>query len=322
MATTATHAPIEQRTWAEVAALLAADRLAEECAPAVVIGPAGEPGAPLDLGSTPCIVIGRHVADAARNVDVIAEDDDSLAAILGTIDQSPLAAAALAVLLRGQPLCGIDEGLATESAVYSTLQAGPEFRAWRSGQTPHPVPDPGQPVLAERSGSYLVVTLNRPHRHNAVTRSLRDELVEALAVALVDDTIERIVLRGAGSSFCSGGDLDEFGEFPDPATAHVVRLTRSPARVIARIGMRTTTHLHGACIGAGIEWAAFTGRVVAAPDARIALPEVGFGLVPGAGGTVSLPRRIGAQRTAWLALTRRTIDAHTALSWGLVDEIA
>jgi enoyl-CoA hydratase/carnithine racemase len=61
---------------------------------------------------------------------------------------------------------------------------------------------------------------------------------------------------------------------------------------------------------------------VAREDARFSLPEVGMGLVPGAGGTVSLPRRIGRQRTAQLALTRRAIGAERALAWGLVDEIA
>jgi enoyl-CoA hydratase/carnithine racemase len=61
--------------------------------------------------------------------------------------------------------------------------------------------------------------------------------------------------------------------------------------------------------------------VTAAPDAYFQLPEVGMGLVPGAGGSVSLPRRIGRQRTARLALGGERIDAETALAWGLVDEI-
>jgi enoyl-CoA hydratase/carnithine racemase len=80
-------------------------------------------------------------------------------------------------------------------------------------------------------------------------------------------------------------------------------------------------HLHGACVGSGIELPAFAGRVLAAPDTTIALPEVGLGLLPGAGGTVSLPRRIGRHRTALLALARPSIDASTALAWGLVDEL-
>ena len=68
--------------------------------------------------------------------------------------------------------------------------------------------------------------------------------------------------------------------------------------------------------------AAFARHVVADPATRIALPEIALGLIPGAGGTVSLTRRCGRQRTAALALTGREIDAQTALAWGLVDEVA
>jgi enoyl-CoA hydratase/carnithine racemase len=80
--------------------------------------------------------------------------------------------------------------------------------------------------------------------------------------------------------------------------------------------------LHGACVGAGIELPAYAHRVVAAPDTRILLPEVAMGLIPGAGGTVSIPRRIGRWRTLFLALSGDAVDAATALSWGLVDAIA
>ena len=82
-----------------------------------------------------------------------------------------------------------------------------------------------------------------------------------------------------------------------------------------------TARVHDPSVGSGVELAAFAGRVVAAPDATFALPEVAMGLVPGAGGTVSIPARIGRHRTAWLALTGEALDAATALRWGLVDEI-
>ena len=80
-------------------------------------------------------------------------------------------------------------------------------------------------------------------------------------------------------------------------------------------------HVHGACLGAGVELAAFAGRVVARREASFGLPEVPLGLVPGAGGTASLPPRIGRQRTAQLALTATPIDTALAIEWGLVDEI-
>jgi enoyl-CoA hydratase/carnithine racemase len=74
-------------------------------------------------------------------------------------------------------------------------------------------------------------------------------------------------------------------------------------------------------VGAGIELPAFVGRIVAAPGTAFRLPEIGMGLIPGAGGTVSIPRRIGRWRTLWLALTGDALDVPTALSWGLIDAI-
>jgi enoyl-CoA hydratase/carnithine racemase len=177
-------------------------------------------------------------------------------------------------------------------------------------------------VAVQRDGATLRVTLTRPRRLNALDAQMRDELVEALTVAAADPTITRVELRGEGRAFCAGGDLDEFGARSDPATAHLIRLQRSVARALSRLNKDTVTYLHGACVGSGIELAAFTDTVVAESDTLISLPEIGLGLVPGAGGTVSLPRRIGRLRTAWLAFSGRTIDAVTAQAWGLVDVIA
>jgi len=176
-------------------------------------------------------------------------------------------------------------------------------------------------VLAERDGGRLALTFNRPGVHNAYNAASRDALCAALEVAAGDDSIEEIHIYGRGRSFCSGGDLSEFGSRRDPATAHLIRTGRSAARLLAEMSGRVTAHLHGACIGAGIELPAFVGRVLADPDTRIQLPEIALGLIPGAGGTVSLPRRIGRPRTAWLGLTGRRIDARTALAWGLVDAV-
>ena len=80
-------------------------------------------------------------------------------------------------------------------------------------------------------------------------------------------------------------------------------------------------HVHGTCVGAGVELPAFAARVVADPETTFRLPEVGMGLIPGAGGTVSITRRIGRQQTACLALLGEAIDATEALALGLVDEI-
>jgi len=243
--------------------------------------------------------------------------------MVATVTDFPTSSTALALLLRGGSVRSVAEGLVAESAVYSTLQAGPEFAAWRAA-APVRAPsdrDDAPRVVVTRHDATLVVTLHRPDRLNALDARMRDELLDALSVAGADPALTRIELRGEGRSFCAGGDLNEFGRRSDPATAHVIRLQRSVARVLHELSARTTAYVHGPCAGSGIELAACCGTVVADPDTTMSLPEVRLGLIPGAGGTASLPRRIGRQRTAWLALTGRAIDAATALEWGLVDAL-
>ena len=279
------------------------------------------------LASLPFVVITHGTVSPAWAAlsDVVADaGDGSLDDIVATVTAYPLSATALVLLLRGGSTRSVGQGLVAESAAYSTLQAGPEFAAWRSAapvRAPTSSDDAPRVVVARHAGT-LVVTMSRPDRLNALDARMRDELLDALSVAGADPGLTRIELRGAGRSFCAGGDLNEFGRRSDPATAHVIRLQRSVGRVVHELSARTTAYVHGPCAGSGIELAAFCATVVADPDTTISLPEVRLGLIPGAGGTVSLPRRIGRQRTAWLALTARSIDAGTALEWGLVDALA
>jgi enoyl-CoA hydratase/carnithine racemase len=281
------------------------------------------------LAELPAVSVGvarSRVAPAARALagalDVVAESEAELAAIVATCERAPLAALVVAQLLRRSRQRSVADGLLAESLAYSTLQAGPEFAAWcagRSAKAREPLREPA--VRVTREGPVLALQLDRPSKRNAFSAEMRDALCEALALVIHDESITRVTLSGAGPSFCSGGDLDEFGSLPDPATAHAIRSTRSPAALLARVGARVEARVHGACVGAGVELPAFCRRVVAARDSFFQLPEVGMGLVPGAGGTVSLPRRIGRQRSAWLALTGQRLDAEQALAWGLVDEI-
>lgn len=256
--------------------------------------------------------------------DVVLQDRAELDPLLSGFAKTPISALAFVQLLRSSPCASTYAGLVAESFVYSTLQSGSEFRDWlarRPRRPPTASPDQGPACRLERDRARLEITLARPTRHNAFSRAMRDAFVEALQLALADSSIAEVVLRGEGDSFCSGGDLDEFGSLSNPAEAHAIRTTRSPALLITRLAGRIRAELHGACLGAGIELPAFTDRVVATEDAFFQLPEVQFGLVPGAGGTVSLPRRIGRQKTAWLGLSGSRIDARTALAWGLVDEV-
>jgi enoyl-CoA hydratase/carnithine racemase len=271
------------------------------------------------LGSSPAPGAGA----LAEALDVVVRGDAERAAVAERVARCPLAALALVQLLRGSLAHDVAHGLLAESLAYATLQAGPEFAAWRSARRPRKRPPSAEPALrVRREGELLELELNRPEKRNALSAEMRDALCEGLALAIQDASVRRIVLRGAGPSFCSGGDLDEFGTLPDPATAHAIRSTRSPAALLAQVAGRAEAHVHGACVGAGAELPAFCARVVAEPSAFFELPELGLGLVPGAGGTVSLTRRIGRQRTAWLALTGVRLPAEEARAFGLVDEIA
>ena len=255
--------------------------------------------------------------------DAVVASRADLEVVADTVYAQPLASQAFAQLLRLSAGRSVHEGLVAESLVYATLQAGPEFAAWlsrRGAPKPRP-PSSGPAVRVERGGDRLELWLNRPEKRNAFSAEMRDALCEALSVAVIDTSISRVRLCGEGAAFCSGGDLDEFGTLPDPATAHAIRSTRHPARWLHDLGARVECVVHGACVGAGIELPAFAPHVVARPDTRIRLPELSMGLVPGAGGTVSLPLRVGRQRTAWLGLSGIELGVDDALDWGLVDAI-
>jgi hypothetical protein len=253
-------------------------------------------------------------------------DDDvaaGLAEMAAAVAAAPRAAVTLDGVLRLTQQLPVWEGLIAESTAYSMLLAGPEFAAWlAAARRPAPPPQDDEPVLvALEPGPVLHLQLNRPQRRNAFGRAVRDALVDGLAIALADDSLP-VLLSGIGPAFCSGGDLAEFGTAPDPATAHRIRVSRSVGWLLHQLADRTTVQVHGACVGAGIELPSFTRRVIAAPGTGFRLPELGMGLIPGAGGTVSITKRIGRWRTAWWALTCRPLTESTALRWGLIDEVA
>lgn len=273
---------------------------------------------PVVVAAAPHVAVG----EARDLVDLELADGRDLDLLVRAVTHTPLAAQSAAVLLRrGAGASSVDDGLHVESAVFAALQAGPEHARWLAGRRARERPAGAGPrVGVERSGATLRITLTRPEVRNALDAPMRDQLLEALAIAEAEPSLA-VELRGDGPVFCSGGDLDEFGSLADPASAHLIRMRRSAAAVLHRLARRTTAFVHGDNAGSGVELMAFAGRVVAHPDATFALPELAMGLVPGAGGTVSVARRIGRHRTARLVLLGERIDAPTARSWNLVDEI-
>ncbi len=291
------------------------------------------------LSRQPCPIIGIGTSQTRAEdpwheyYDVWVDDLSEAETLLRNIRHAPNAATVLVQTLRLTSRLSVMEGLLVESLAYASLQTAHEFHRWLSTQSrsmlrvdAHVDAHVDAPaVLIGREGSHLDISLNRPERRNALSVEMRDALVETLQLVQADTTLRSVTLRGVGDCFSIGGDLDEFGTAPDSASAHIIRSLCLPARTLHMCieqGQQFTFHLQGACIGAGMELPALAQRVVAAPKTFFQLPEIRFGLIPGAGGCVSLPRRIGRQRTAWLALSTRRINAQTALAWGLVDEIA
>jgi enoyl-CoA hydratase/carnithine racemase len=275
-----------------------------------------------NLRTLPCPVIGIGQGPLATACDVVLPGTEELPTIVAAVDHAPIAAMVLVQHLRASENLESSQALTAESMAYATVQRGPEFQRWKANAaSTSPNTETGPPLIMERQGGTLRLILNRPANLNAIDVELRDALCDGFNLAAIDSGIERIELRGAGRCFSIGGDVCEFGLVGDPATAHWIRSIRLPARHVIPVADKLNVRIDGAAIGAGIEIAAFAARIVAAPTAWFQLPELKYGLIPGAGGTVSIPRRIGRQRAAYMMLSMRRIHAALALRWGLIDAI-
>jgi enoyl-CoA hydratase/carnithine racemase len=275
----------------------------------------------LALPSCPVIGFGNRDHPLASRLDAIVEPPVGLPALAHQITAFPRAAAVFVDLLRLLPGLDNQAGLVAESLAYAVVQGSAEHARWLVGTAKNVAGTPPGQLIMTREAALLRLTLDRPASGNAIDRAMRDQLNDAFAVAALDHTITHILLTARGRTFCLGADLAEFGTTRDPATAHAIRRQTLPARHIARCADRLEVHVQGGCVGAGLEMAAWAGRITAAPNAWFHLPEMGMGILPGAGGSVALTRRIGRQRTALLVLSGKRISARTALDWGLIDAI-
>lgn len=237
--------------------------------------------------------------------------------------KAPIAATMLARLLRIGADLPFDAALELESLAYSVLLGGGEFAAWLRARGAVAADHQDQPpVRYERDGDAVTLVLASPGNRNAMTAAMRDALFEGLANVVEDPSQPRLVLRGEGACFSVGGHLAEFGTATDLARAHLVRSMRSCAALLHRLGDRAEVRVHGACIGSGLEIAAAAARRSAAPGSFVQLPELAMGLIPGAGGTVSVARAIGRHRLMWMALGNFRVGAEQARRWGLFDAIS
>lgn len=170
-------------------------------------------------------------------------------------------------------------------------------------------------VRLEREGDIAVVTIDNPPV-NAGSIAVRQGLIDAFAKIADDKAIVGAVLIGAGRTFVAGSDIREFGKpLADPQLPAVIAaIEECPKPVVVAI--------HGAALGGGYELALGCDLRIATPDAKLGLPEVTLGMIPGAGGTVRLPRIVDPAEALDIVVTGKRVPAPEALKLGMIDTIS
>ncbi|MBW8294852.1 3-hydroxyacyl-CoA dehydrogenase NAD-binding domain-containing protein [Sphingopyxis sp.] len=170
-------------------------------------------------------------------------------------------------------------------------------------------------VTMEKDGDVAVIIVNNPPV-NALSWHVRQGLEDNFSAALSDDSVKAIVLRCAGTTFIAGADISEFGKPPRGPDFNAVlnSIEAASKPVVAAI--------HGTALGGGLETALVCHYRIAVPSAKLGVPEVKLGLLPGAGGTQRLPRVVGVEAAATMTSTGDPLPAAKAKELGLVDELA
>ena len=171
---------------------------------------------------------------------------------------------------------------------------------------------PATPLLLDRDGGVLTLTLNRPDKLNAIHNPLADALLDALRSAATDPAVRAIRLRGHGRAFCAGRDVSA------APTERDLELVQAVARAIVTHRCPVIAAVHGWTVGAGFEWMMNADVVVAANDTRFKLPEASLGVFVTGGLVATLPAAVGPMRAKALTLLGEAFDAQQALAWGLV----
>lgn len=170
------------------------------------------------------------------------------------------------------------------------------------------------PVTIERNGGVGVITIDNPPV-NALSFHVREPLLAAIRELADDRSVSAIVIACAGRTFLAGADIREFGK---PAQRPYLS---DLIEALENIDKPTVAAIHGSALGGGLELALGCSYRVALATAKLGLPEVKLGLIPGAGGTVRLPRLVGASKALEMIVSGKKIEATEALADGLVDEV-
>ncbi len=177
------------------------------------------------------------------------------------------------------------------------------------------------PVLHSRNGPLATLTLNRPEKLNALNRVALHALRDGLARAAADPETRVVALAGGERAFCVGADLAEVRALTPADALDFSRLGQSVCDAVAAAPVPTVALLRGHALGGGLELALACDLRIAARGARLGLPEVNVGLLPGWGGTQRLPRLVGMARGKEMVLTGEPVEADEALRIGLVNRV-
>jgi 3-hydroxyacyl-CoA dehydrogenase len=169
-------------------------------------------------------------------------------------------------------------------------------------------------VKVERHDAVAIVTVNSPPV-NALSAAVRKGIADGVKSAQADDSVKAIVIACAGRTFIAGADITEFGKPPQSPSLHEV------IEVIENSSKPVIAAIHGTALGGGLELALGCHFRVATKDAKLGLPEVKLGLLPGAGGTQRLPRAVGPEMAVAMIVGGNPIGAAEALKNGLIEEI-
>jgi enoyl-CoA hydratase len=176
-------------------------------------------------------------------------------------------------------------------------------------------------IELSRVEEFALIRLNRPEALNALSFRLVADLGHALDEVAASDARALLVTGAGDKAFCAGADIGELGGRTMAQTKRGAELGQATMEKITRLPMPSVAIVNGYAFGGGLELAlACTFRLVT-PNAKLALPEIKLGLVPGYGGTQRLPRAIGEARALEMILTGKAIDAPTALAWGLASRM-
>lgn len=179
-------------------------------------------------------------------------------------------------------------------------------------------------ILTQRENGLEIIIINRPDKLNALNKETIEQLHNAFASADSSDEVRVIILTGSGEkAFVAGADISEFAHFSEKQGAELAQKGQELLfDFVQNLKTPVIACVNGLALGGGLELAMSAHIRIASDNAKMGLPEVSLGVIPGYGGTQRLAQLIGKGRALELVMTASMIDAQTALSYGLVNHVA